>query len=90
MPNSFYCIFRHLKLELLTQFPALNDEKYVYLLKITSSKLNYYLTNWASTTNYIIHFSDKLFKGLKSARNSRTRVIYYIEKYRKFIGIIEI
>ena len=31
-------IFRHLKLELLTQFPALNDEKYinvVYLTKIS-------------------------------------------------------
>ena len=29
--NCFNCIFRHLKLELLTQFPALNDEKYYYL-----------------------------------------------------------
>ena len=27
-------IFRHLKLELLTQFPALNDEKYTYFWKI--------------------------------------------------------
>ena len=26
-------IFRHLKLELLTQFPASNDEKYFYLRK---------------------------------------------------------
>ena len=29
--NYFNCIFRHLKLELLTQFPASNDEKYYYL-----------------------------------------------------------
>ena len=29
--NCFNCIFRHLKLELLTQFPASNDEKYYYL-----------------------------------------------------------
>ena len=28
--------------------------------KYTSSKLNY-LTNWKSTTNYIIHLSDLLF-----------------------------
>ena len=30
----FVSIFRHLKLELLTQFPASNDEKYLYLRKI--------------------------------------------------------
>ena len=29
--NCFNCIFRHLKLESLTQFPASNDEKYYYL-----------------------------------------------------------
>ena len=29
--NCFNCIFRHFKLELLTQFPASNDEKYDYL-----------------------------------------------------------
>ena len=28
------CIFRHWKPELLTQFPAPNDEKYLYFLKI--------------------------------------------------------
>ena len=28
--NCFNCIFHHLKLELLTQFPASNDEKYYY------------------------------------------------------------
>ena len=32
--NCFNCIFRHLKLELLTQFPASNDEKYRYFSKI--------------------------------------------------------
>ena len=31
--NCFNCIFRHLKLELLTQFPASSDEKYYYLWK---------------------------------------------------------
>ena len=29
--DCFNCIFRHLKLELLTQFPASNDENYYYL-----------------------------------------------------------
>ena len=32
--NCFNCIFRHSKLELLTQFPASNDEKYRYFSKI--------------------------------------------------------
>ena len=32
--NCLNFIFRHLKLELLTQFPAANDEKYFYFLKI--------------------------------------------------------
>ena len=31
--------FRHLELELLAQFPASNDEKYYYLLKIDMSKI---------------------------------------------------
>ena len=34
----FVSIFRHLKLELLTQFPALNDEKYLYSWKIDISQ----------------------------------------------------
>ena len=37
--NCFNCIFRHLKLELQTQFPASNDEKYYYLWKIDMSKI---------------------------------------------------
>ena len=32
--DCFKHIFRHLKLELLTQFPASNDEKYLYFMKI--------------------------------------------------------
>ena len=30
----FQLYFRHLNLELLTQFPAPNDEKFLYFLKI--------------------------------------------------------
>ena len=36
---GFNCIFRHSKLELLTQFPASNDEKYYYLWKKYMSKI---------------------------------------------------
>ena len=42
--ECLYLFFIHLKLELLPQFPASNDEKYFYLLKI-------YWINWASTKN---------------------------------------
>ena len=38
-----------------------------FFLSVVSSKLNYF-TEWASTTNYIIHFSDILY-GLKRAWN---------------------
>ena len=34
----FVCIFRHLKLELLTQFPASNDEEYFHLWEICVSE----------------------------------------------------
>ena len=37
--NCFNCIFRHLKLELLTQFPASNYEKYYYLWNIDISNV---------------------------------------------------
>ena len=37
--NCFNCIFRHSKLELLTRFPASNDEKYYYLWKKYMSKI---------------------------------------------------
>ena len=38
--SCFYYIFCHLKLEMRTQFPALNDKKYLYFL------LNIHLLNW--------------------------------------------
>ena len=40
--ESLRTIFRHLKLELLTQFPAPNDEKIIiFMHKYMSSKYNY-------------------------------------------------
>ena len=61
--------FIYWKLELLMQFPTSNDEKYLFLSVYwkETAKLNY-LTNWASTTKYIIYFSD-IFFVLKSVRN---------------------
>ena len=75
--NCSHCyIFRHLKLEMLTQYPATNNEKYLYVFwKCTSSKLND-LTNCTSRPNYIIHFSDILF-GL----------IFNIRKYMGAAGV---
>ena len=37
--ESFASIFSHSKLELLTQFPASNDEKYLYFGKIDISNI---------------------------------------------------
>ena len=37
--NCFNCIFRHLKLELLTEFPAFSNEKYYYLWQKYMSKI---------------------------------------------------
>ena len=39
--NCFYCIFRHLKLELLTQFPASNDKKYIFIWNIAISQIEF-------------------------------------------------
>ena len=39
MLNCLSLFFIHLKLELLTQFPAPNDEKYYYLSKIDISQI---------------------------------------------------
>ena len=65
--NLFVSIFLNLKLELLKQYPASNDENISIYRQYTPSKFNY-LINWTSTTNYITHFSDMLF-GLKFALN---------------------
>ena len=60
--NCLLLVFIHLKLELelLTQFPALNDEKYLLLLEILISSIA--LLNELSIykKNYFIKFSDIL------------------------------
>ena len=48
--------FRYLKLELLSQFPASNKKKYVYLWKIDICKID--LIDWQSVS--VIFFGCKL------------------------------
>ena len=54
LPNCLFLFFINLKLELLTQFPASNDEKCFYFMKTWKRD---HLKNgilWASITNYFI------------------------------------
>ena len=89
--NFFNCIFRHLKLELLTQFPASNDKKYYYLDIWTCLKL-YYLINKASIKNYFIKIKWYLYWSFTSltpyiSGHSRTRVKYNITPVYSTWGI---
>ena len=52
--NCLYSFFVHLKLALLMQFPALNDEKYYYSGKINSLKF-IKINNRTSHTIYVIN-----------------------------------
>ena len=72
--NCFNCIFRHLELELLTQFPAPNVEKYLYLWKIDISNIDFNaLTKYLSKTIFLKfsafsvalrHDWDRIYPGL--------------------------
>ena len=59
--NSQLIVFIQLKMELLTQYPASNDEKILlWKIDIIYLKLNY-LINWPATTYYLIKFNGILF-----------------------------
>ena len=48
-------IFRHLKLELLTQFPASNDEKYINVVYIWRKFVSFYgYVHWRMTTCMVV------------------------------------
>ena len=69
--NCYGVYFIHLSLELLKHISSFKWQKiYIYFFKYTTFSTLNYLTNWAFTTNYFIHFSDILF-GLKSAWNRK-------------------
>ena len=58
----FLGYFRNLKLELLTQFPASNDEKIsLFMVGNFEIELLHYYLNWESVTKYFMDFSGVLF-----------------------------
>ena len=58
-------IFRHLKLELLTQFPASNDEKYINVVYIWRKFVSFYgYVHWRMTTEIsVMYGSEKVKKN---------------------------
>ena len=53
-------IFRHLKLELLTQFPASNDKKYINLVYIWRKFVSFYgYVHWRMTTEISVMYGSE-------------------------------
>ena len=53
-------IFRHLKLELLTQFPASNDEKYINVVYIWRKFVSFYgYVHWWMTTEISVMYGSE-------------------------------
>ena len=53
-------IFRHLKLELLTQFPASNDEKYINVVYIWRKFVSFYgYVHWRMTTEISVMYGSE-------------------------------
>ena len=58
-------IFRHLKLELLTQFPASNDEKYINVVYIWRKFVSFYgYVHWRMTTEISVMYGSEKVKSL--------------------------
>ena len=56
-------IFRHLKLELLTQFPASNDEKYINVVYIWRKFVSFYgYVHWRMTTEISVMYGSEKVK----------------------------
>ena len=56
-------IFRHLKLELLTQFPASNDEKYINVVYIWQQFVSFYgYVHWRMTTEISVMYGSEKVK----------------------------
>ena len=56
-------IFRHLKLELLTQFPAPNDEKYINVVYIWRKFVSFYgYVHWRMTTGISVMYGSEKVK----------------------------
>ena len=62
-------IFRHLKLELLTQFPASNDEKYINVVYIWRKFVSFYgYVHWRMTTEISVMYGSEKVKCLAFIR----------------------
>ena len=60
-------IFRHLKLELLTQFPASNDEKYINVVYIWRKFVSFYgYVHWRMTTEISVMYGSEKVNGIWS------------------------
>ena len=65
MPGSRYTgvgvlLFRHLKLELLTQFPASNDEKYINVVYIWRKFVSFYeYVHWRMKTEISVMYGSE-------------------------------
>ena len=67
MIQIYWCtssIFRHLKLELLTQFPASNDEKYINVVYIWRKFVSFYgYVHWRMTTEISVMYGSEKVKA---------------------------
>ena len=64
-------IFRHLKLELLTQFPASNDEKYINVVYIWRKFVSFYgYVHWRMTTEISVMYGSEKVKGRMCQQNA--------------------
>ena len=70
-------IFCHLKLELLTQFPASNDEKYINVVYIWRKFVSFYgYVHWRMTTEIsVMYGSEKVKSDMQRAKTRKKTTI---------------
>ena len=75
-------IFRHLKLELLTQFPASNDEKYINVVYIWRKFVSFYgYVYWRMTTEISVMYGSEKVKDHSESVNIVLRLSYISELF---------
>ena len=82
-------IFRHLKLESLTQFPASNDEKYINVVYIWRKFVSFYgYVHWPMTTEIsVMYGSEKVKPTLITPLSRLNMIMTYSLEIRRFIEI---
>ena len=77
------CIFRHLKLELLTQFPASNDEKYINVVYIWRKFVSFYgYVHWRMTTEISVMYGSE---KVKHKHDTNSNQVHSPSKHYKLI-----